>query len=157
MFGKQALKYLPDVSAFPLLFSNRTTDKYIGKVKVSVSHLCPTLCDPMDYIACQSLCPWNSPGKNTVVVNHSLLQGIFLTQVSCIAGRFFTIWATREAISPVVKKDIMAILGKLWLKGMKLGLITHEITSGSKIKIIWSYEFWFPDTRPVTLSSLAAH
>ena len=25
-------------------------------------------------------CPWNSPGKNTGVVSHSLLQGIFLTQ-----------------------------------------------------------------------------
>ena len=24
--------------------------------------------------------PWNSPGKNTGVVSHSLLQGIFLTQ-----------------------------------------------------------------------------
>ena len=27
-------------------------------------------------------CPWNSPGKNTGVVCHSLLQGIFLTQGS---------------------------------------------------------------------------
>ena len=27
-----------------------------------------------------SSCPWNSPGKNTVVSRHSLLQGIFLTQ-----------------------------------------------------------------------------
>ena len=26
------------------------------------------------------LCPWNSPGKNTGVAGHSLLQGIFLTQ-----------------------------------------------------------------------------
>ena len=26
------------------------------------------------------LCPWNSPGKNTGVGCHSLLQGIFLTQ-----------------------------------------------------------------------------
>ena len=26
-----------------------------------------------------------------------LLQGIFLTRVFCIAGRFFTIWATRQA------------------------------------------------------------
>ena len=26
------------------------------------------------------LCPWNSPGKNTAVGCHSLLQGIFLTQ-----------------------------------------------------------------------------
>ena len=51
------------------------------------------------------LCPWNSPGKNTGVGSCSLLQGIFLTQglkpqtgVSCIAGIFFTIWATREAL-----------------------------------------------------------
>ena len=39
------------------------------------------------------LCPWNSPGKNTGVGSHSLLQGIFPTWdrmcVSCIAGRFF--------------------------------------------------------------------
>ena len=28
------------------------------------------------------LCPWNSPGKNTGVGCHSLLQGIFLTQGS---------------------------------------------------------------------------
>ena len=43
------------------------------------------------------LCPWDSPGKNTRVGSHSLLQGIFLikedlpnqTQVSYIAGRFF--------------------------------------------------------------------
>ena len=26
------------------------------------------------------LCPWNSPGKNTGMDSHSLLQGIFLTQ-----------------------------------------------------------------------------
>ena len=41
------------------------------------------------------LCPWNSPGENTAVGSHSLLQDG--TQVSCMAGRFFTIWATREA------------------------------------------------------------
>ena len=36
------------------------------------------------------------------VCSHSLLQGSFWprdwTQVSCIAGRFFTVWATREAL-----------------------------------------------------------
>ena len=46
------------------------------------------------------LCPWDSPGKNTGVVSHFLLQGIFLTQglnpVSCIAGRCFNLGATRE-------------------------------------------------------------
>ena len=41
----------------------------------SVSPLqCPTLYDP------QFVCPWNSPGKNTEVGSHSLLQGIFPTQ-----------------------------------------------------------------------------
>ena len=41
--------------------------------------------------------PWNSPGQNTGVGSRSLLQGIFQTQVSHIAGGFFTSWATREA------------------------------------------------------------
>ena len=88
------------------------------------------------------LCSWNSSGKNTGVVCHALLQGIFPTQglnpglphcrqifyclshqgsprvlewmaysfsrgssrprnwtgVSCIAGGFFTSWATRKAL-----------------------------------------------------------
>ena len=47
------------------------------------------------------LCPWDSPGKNTGVGCHALLQGIFLTRdwtrVSCMAGRFFTSWVIREA------------------------------------------------------------
>ena len=40
--------------------------------------------------------PWNSPGQDTGVGSLSLLQGIFPTQVSCIAGRFFTSWVTKE-------------------------------------------------------------
>ena len=48
------------------------------------------------------LCPWNSPGKNTGVGSHSLLQGIFSTQGSNLGLPhwkqifFFTIWATRD-------------------------------------------------------------
>ena len=34
--------------------------------------------------------PWNSPGQNTGVCSLSLFQGIFPTQVSHTAGRFFT-------------------------------------------------------------------
>ena len=40
-----------------------------------VTQLCPTLWDPCTRL----LCPWKSPGKNTGVGCHSLLQGIFLT------------------------------------------------------------------------------
>ena len=39
-----------------------------------------TLCDPMDGSLARLLCPWDSPGKNTGVGCHALLQGIFLTQ-----------------------------------------------------------------------------
>ena len=42
---------------------------------------CLILCDPMNYSP-PGLCPWDSPGKNTGVGCHSLLQGIFQTQGS---------------------------------------------------------------------------
>ena len=34
------------------------------------------------WVACRLLSPWNSPGKNTGISCHFLLQGIFLTQGS---------------------------------------------------------------------------
>ena len=40
---------------------------------------CPTLSTPWT-VAARLLCPWDSPGKNTGVGCHFLLQGIFLTQ-----------------------------------------------------------------------------
>ena len=68
--------------------------------KVLAAQSCPTLCDPMD---------WRPPGSSV----HGILQARILervaiissrgssrprgwTQLSHIAGRFFTIWATRE-------------------------------------------------------------
>ena len=46
-----------------------------------VTHLCLTLCDPMDCSPLSSF-SWNSPGKNTGVGCQALLQGIFPTQRS---------------------------------------------------------------------------
>ena len=110
-------------------------------VLCSVSQSCSTLCDPMDCSPPGSSVHGDSPGKNTEVGCHALLQGIFPTQgsnpglphcrwtlyhlshqeilrilewvaypfskgsswsrnwtrASCITGRFFTSWATREA------------------------------------------------------------
>ena len=58
-----------------------------------------------DWTELRLLCPWNSPGKNTRVCTHPLLQRSFWprdqTWVSCIAGRLFAIWATRDARVPV--------------------------------------------------------
>ena len=49
--------------------------------EVLVAQLWPSLSDPMDCsLSARSLCPWNSPGKNTGVGSHFLLQGILPTQ-----------------------------------------------------------------------------
>ena len=40
--------------------------------KVLVAQSCPTLCDLTD-CSLPGSCPWDSPGKNTVVGSHSLL------------------------------------------------------------------------------------
>ena len=45
-------------------------------MKVLVLQLCPILCNPINQPS-RLLCPWSSPGKNTRVGCHSLLQGIF--------------------------------------------------------------------------------
>ena len=58
------------------------------------------LCNPMDCRLPGSSIHGDSPGKNTGVGCHDLLQGTSSprdqTQVSWIADRFFTVWATRE-------------------------------------------------------------
>ena len=42
--------------------------------------LCLTLCDPHRLLPTRFLCPWNSPGDNTGVCCHFLLQRNFRTQ-----------------------------------------------------------------------------
>ena len=56
---------------------------------------------PHGLLPIRLLCPWDSPGKNTGMGCHLLLQGNFPTRdqtwVFNFAGRLFIIWATREA------------------------------------------------------------
>ena len=47
-----------------------------------VAQSCPILCDPMDCSLTRFLCPWDSPGENTRVGFHFLLQENFPTQGS---------------------------------------------------------------------------
>ena len=67
------------ISTFPFLLSTYS----LGFC--SVASLVSTLCDPRDCSPTppsRLLCPWASPGKNTGVGCHALLQGIFPTQDS---------------------------------------------------------------------------
>ena len=70
-----------------------------------VAQLCPTLGDPMDCIPAGSSVHGILQARTLEWVAISLLLGIFQNPgiepwVSCIAGKFFTIWATREALFP---------------------------------------------------------
>ena len=50
--------------------------------RCSVTQSCPTLPNPMDCSPARLLCQWDSPGKNTGMGCHFLLQGIFPMQES---------------------------------------------------------------------------
>ena len=69
---------------------------------VLVTQSCPTLCDPMDC---------SMPGSSVHGILQAILEWVAIPfsrgsswlrnwiQVSCIAGRLFTVWATREALT----------------------------------------------------------
>ena len=69
------------LTLFPNTRKGFPSGSVVKKVKVLVTQLCLTLCDLMD-CSHQLLCPWDSPGKNTGVGRHFLLQGIFQTKGS---------------------------------------------------------------------------
>ena len=83
---------------------------------VWVNQSCPTLCDPMGCSPPGSSIHGDSPGKNTGVGYHLFFRGSSWprdqTPVSCIVGRFFTVWATREAL---YSKTLILMIMKLWL------------------------------------------
>ena len=79
--------------------------------KVLITQSCLTLCGLHGLEPARLLCPWDSPGRNTGVGCHSLLQETFPTQglnsghphyrqilFFFFTGRFFTVWATREVL-----------------------------------------------------------
>ena len=65
--------------------------------KVKVAQLCPTLCDPMDYTVHEILqariLEWLADPSS-----RESFQPRNLSQISLIAGGFFTNWAIREAL-----------------------------------------------------------
>ena len=66
------------------------------EMKIKVSQSCPTLCNPMAYTVCGDLqariLEWLA-----FPFSRGSSQSRDRTQVSCIAGGFYTSWATREA------------------------------------------------------------
>ena len=63
-------------------------------LKVKIAQSCPTLCDLMDYIVHGIL-----QARILEWVAFHFSRGSFQLRVFCIAGRFFTNWAIREALT----------------------------------------------------------
>ena len=73
----------PKVSSCPFFInSTRGSSKRSLEAIYLLFCVSPTLCNPKDCSPSGSSCPWNSPGKNTRVDCHFLLQRISLTQGS---------------------------------------------------------------------------
>ena len=64
--------------------------------EVKVAQLCPTLCDPMNYTV-PGILQARIPEWVAVPFSKESSQPRDQTQVSGIAGGFFTSWAAREA------------------------------------------------------------
>ena len=73
---------------------------WLPDVLCLVTQSCPTLCDPMDCNPPDSFVHGDSLGEDTGVCCHASSRGSSQsrdqTQVSCIAGVFFTVCTTRE-------------------------------------------------------------
>ena len=99
-------KEILDLYCFLVLLSIKQPLKW-SEVKWSHSVMSYSLW-PRGLEPIRLLCPWDSPGKNTGVGCHFLLQGSSQprdrTQVSCIVGRFFAIWATGEVQRFIISK-----------------------------------------------------
>ena len=82
------------------------------KVKVLVAQSCPTLCNPMDCSLPRSSLHGISQARilEWVAISFSRLssQPRDRSWVSCIAGRFFNIWATRETLRYADNTTVMA-------------------------------------------------
>ena len=92
-----------------------------GKLKLyaiesEVARLCPTLCDPMDCSLSASSIHWIFQARVlewiAIYFSRGSSQPRYQTQVSRIAGRRFTFWATREALrrSRYFKPNLLLIL-----------------------------------------------
>ena len=65
---------------------------YCDNIAAKSLQSCPTLCDPMDCsLPGFSLCPWDSPGKNTGVGCHFLLQCMKVESESEVAQLCLTL------------------------------------------------------------------
>ena len=120
------------------------------KVKVLVTQSCLTLCDPMDY---------SPPGSSIHGIIQASIEWVAIpfsrvssqlrdqTWIFCIAGRFFTIWATRKirylilvlAQTKMAEIPFPPVTSTLWDPWF---LLSSAPSNLSNIQSIWRQSIW---------------
>ena len=121
-----------------------SSQQRIVRCEVKVPQSCLTLCNPMDC---------NLPGSSV----HGILQARILesvaisfsrgssqamdrTQVSCIAGRLFTVWATREAIERIGCGKILWKSGPWVLQWSEISQLSWKVFNKWKSGQSWGWK-----------------
>ena len=81
------------------------------------------------------LCPWDSPGKNTGVGCHALLQGIFPTQGSNL--RLLWLLHCRQILKKKKKLEVVIV----WLSGVKVEKMIPEFLAGISLQMGVTFTF----------------
>ena len=113
-------------------------------VCVLVTQSCLTLCDPHGLKLTRLLCPWNCLGKNTgcaIPFSRGFSWPRDQNQVSHIAGRFFTIWVTREALCQYKWSRTVCIIFPCLLLKIFFPVIYKLCHSGPILFYSFSYNF----------------
>ena len=105
------------------------------KVKVKVTQSCPTLWDPMDYTV-HGILQARIVERVDFPFSRGSSQPRDRTQVSSIAGGFFTTWATREAQTLEALKP----LPLNWGSSSPLGTWLRDVLACSRMPIRWTVE-----------------
>ena len=135
----------------------------------------PTLWDPINcrgptvYGPARFLCPWDSPGKNTVVGCHALLQGIVPTQESNLCLLCLLLWQTGSLPLAPPRKPCNVFVFSLKPEGDQFPGLTHYLSTASILALclfpggfcrflspaafVWTFEV---SSRPVRLSLVTA-
>ena len=97
---------------FPILSIHSFFSKYMHpQENETVVPSCPTLCNPMDYspwgFSVHRILEWE-----VVPFSRGSSQPRYQTGASCIVGRFFTIWATREVLHCKTGKGLVCRIYK---------------------------------------------
>ena len=109
-------------------------------MKVLVAQSCLTLCNPMDCSPSRLLCLWNSPGQNTGIGCHSLLQW------KGTNGPLYSVWYSRmrawNELAPTHVKKLLT-----WKPRVQTPSLDQNAAEGSDSYLPNTHSPWSPSHR----------